>query len=67
MKKTLGPAMKSQRKRENNRTVMHKSTLDIQKIEQEKRRKRWEELKEKLVVLQQEIMMNGVTKPEGNP
>ena len=67
MKKTPGLAMKIQRKREKNRTIMHKSTPDIQKIEWEKRRKRWEEIKEKVVVLQQEIMMNGVTEPEGNP
>ena len=66
MKKKPGPTIKSQRKREKNRTVMHKSTPDIQKIEREKRRKRWEEIKAKAVVLQQEIMMNGVTEPDGN-
>ena len=59
--------MKSQTKKEKNRTVTHKRTPDIQKIEWEKRRKRWEEIKEKVVLLQQEIMMNGVTKPDGNP
>ena len=51
MKKTSGPTMKSQTKKEKNRTVTHKSTPDIQKIEQEKRRKRREEIRDQVVVL----------------
>ena len=47
MNKKLGPTMKIQRKKERNRTVTHKSTPDIHKIERERRRKRREEIKKK--------------------
>ena len=40
MKKSARPAMKSQNKKEKNRTVTHKITPDIQKIERENQRKR---------------------------
>ena len=59
--------MKNKTKKEKNRTITHKSTPYIQKIEWEKRRKRKEEIREQAVVLQQERMMNRVTESEVNP
>ena len=58
--------MKSWAKKEKNRIVTHKSTLNIHKIERGKRRKRREEIKEQVVVLQQGRMTNKVTEQEGN-
>ena len=58
--------MKSRVKKEKNITFTHKSTPNIQKIEQEKRRKRREYIREKVGVLQQGRILNRVTEQEGN-
>ena len=46
--------------------MKHKITLDIQKIEQEKRRKRREEIRDQAGALHKEINSNIVIKTKGN-
>ena len=57
--------MKSQAKKEIIRIVTHKSTLDLQKIERDKRQKRRAELREKAVMLHRG-MTTRVTTHEDN-
>ena len=47
--------------------MTHKSTLDIQKIEQEKRRKQREDIREQAGAVQEEIKLAIVKKTKGNP
>ena len=64
--KTPPPAMKIQAKKKIIQIVNHKSTLDLQKIEREKRQKEREELREKATVVQRR-MATRVTVHEENP
>ena len=58
--------MKSQHKREIERIVSHKGTMDFQKIEREKRLQRREERRERAIALQRG-MSTRVTDQERNP
>ena len=58
--------MKSQPKKEIERTVTHKGTTDLQKVEREKRLKRREERREQDIALQRG-MNTRVTDQERNP
>ena len=58
--------MKSQPKKEIERTVTHKGTADLQKIEREKRLKRREERRERAIALQRG-MSTRVTDQERHP
>ena len=58
--------MKSQPKKEIERTVTHKGTMNLQKIEREKRLKRREEIRERAIALQRG-MSTRVTDQERNP
>ena len=58
--------MRSRPKREIERTVSHKGTVDFQKIEREKRLQRREERRERSIALQRG-MITRVTDQERNP
>ena len=58
--------MKSWPKKKIKRTVIHKGTMDLQKIEREKRMKRREERRERAIALQIG-MSTRVTDQEINP
>ena len=58
--------MKSQPKKEIERTVIHKGMMDLQKIERDKRMKRREERRERAIALQRG-MSTRVTDQERNP
>ena len=58
--------MKSQHKKEIERTVIHKGKTDLQKVEREKRLKRREERRERAIALQRG-MSTRVTDQERNP
>ena len=58
--------MRSQTKREIERTISHKGTTDFQKIEREKRLQRREERRERAIELQRG-MTTRVTDQERNP
>ena len=58
--------MKSQPKKEIERTVTHKGTANLQKVEREKRLKRKEERREQDIALQRR-MTTMVTEQERNP
>ena len=57
--------MKSQPKKEIERTVTHKGTMDLQKVERDKRLKRREERRERTIALQRGITTR-VTNQERN-
>ena len=58
--------MKSRAKKEIIQTVNQKTTLDLQKIERDKRQKRREQLREQAIVLQRK-MNTRVTEHERHP
>ena len=58
--------MRSRPKKEIKRTVSHKGTTDLQKIEREKRLQRREEIRERAIALQRG-MNTRVTYQERNP
>ena len=56
--------MKSRPKKETKRTMSHKGTTDLQKIEREKRLQRREERRERAIALQRGMNTRGQTKRE---
>ena len=58
--------MKSQPKKEIERTVTHKGTMDLQRIKREKKLKKREEIRERAIALQRG-MSTRVTDQERNP
>ena len=59
--------MENQNKKDKSRTMTHKIILYIQRIKWEKRRKKREEIREKVVVLQKERNMSTMIEVEDNP